>query len=88
MFEDNTGAIALAESPKFQRRTKHVDVRHHFVREHNGTSVDIHFCRTKDMVADLLTKPLPRATFERLREMLMGRKSQPALEALSHKGGQ
>ena len=33
LFEDNQGATAVAENPISGRRTKHVDVRYHFIRE-------------------------------------------------------
>ena len=33
VFEDNQGAIALSKNPKFHKRTKHIDIRYHFVRE-------------------------------------------------------
>ena len=33
VFEDNQGAIALSKNPEFHKRTKHIDIRYHFVRE-------------------------------------------------------
>ena len=73
LWEDNKGAIALASDPIFRRRTKHIDVKWHFVREcqENGL-VEIKYCKSADMIADILTKPIPRKQFERLRGALMG----------------
>jgi len=34
LFEDNKGAIDLAHNPKFHSRTKHIDIRHHFIRDY------------------------------------------------------
>ena len=70
--EDNQGTIFLAENPTFHKRSKHIDVRFHYIREciENG-NVHVTYCATTEMVADLLTKPLPPATFEKLREVLM-----------------
>ena len=33
IYEDNQGSIALAKNPQFHKRTKHIDIRYHFVRE-------------------------------------------------------
>jgi len=73
LWEDNKGAIALASDPIFRRRTKHIDVKWHFIREcqENGL-VKIKYCKSADMIADILTKPIPRKQFERLRGALMG----------------
>ena len=54
---DNQGCIALARNPIHHARTKHIDARYHFVREkiENG-DIDLEFCPTDNMVADVLTK--------------------------------
>ena len=59
--EDNQGAIVLAQNPIAHSRTKHIDIRFHFIREarENGT-IDIVYCSTSEMIADLFTKPTPR----------------------------
>ena len=68
MMEDNQGAIAIARNPVAHARTKHINIRYHFVREavQEGT-VDLRYCPTNVMLADLLTKSLPRGRFENLR---------------------
>lgn len=59
MFEDNTGTIAIAKNPMNHGRTKHIDVRHHFIREHvMNENVVIKHCPTDIMIADALTKGL------------------------------
>ena len=62
---DNSGSISLAHNPKYHDRTKHIDVRHHFIREaiENGHVV-LQYVRTTDNSADILTKPLPRPRHE------------------------
>ena len=67
-MEDNQGAIAIARNPTSHARTKHIDIRYHYVREavQEGT-VDLCYCPTNEMLADLLTKQLSRGQFERLR---------------------
>ena len=53
------------------RRTKHIDIRHHFLREHveNGTIV-IKPVGTKDQLADVMTKVLGRQEFTRFRDII------------------
>ena len=65
---DNQGSIAIARNPVFHVRTKHIDIRHHFIREvlQDGV-IDLCYCPTSEMIADLLTKPLSRNRFEHLR---------------------
>lgn len=67
-MEDNQSAIAIARNPTGHARTKHIDIRYHFVRE-KGTT-DLCYCPTKEMIADLLTKSLPRGRFESLRSAM------------------
>ena len=71
IYEDNQGSIALAKNPEFHKRTKHIDIRYHFVREKvaEGTLV-LEYCSTKDMKADLMTKPILAVQFQHLRNML------------------
>ena len=69
--EDNQGAIALTQNPITHSKTKHIDIRFHFIREaREDGSVDIIYCPTSEMIADLFTKPIPRGQFEKLRDLL------------------
>ena len=69
LYEDNQSAIAMARNAQFHGRAKHIALRHHFVREKvNEGLVELKYCPTERMVADMLTKGLPRAVFEKLRE--------------------
>jgi hypothetical protein len=68
---DNQGCIALSRNPVSHSRAKHIDIRHHFIRERvENSEVDLKFCSTKDMVADIFTKPLARESFEKFRAAL------------------
>ena len=69
ILEDNQASIAMARNPKFHRRAKHIDVKHHFVREQvsNGT-IELKYCPTHKMVADMLTKGLAQQRFCVLQE--------------------
>jgi hypothetical protein len=62
---DNESAIKLAKNPEFHQRSKHIDIRHHFLRDHirNG-SFHIKWISGKENPADMLTKPLDPVKFE------------------------
>lgn len=69
--EDNQGAIALARNPVAHSRTKHIDIRFHFMSKALEDSlIDIEYCPSSEMVADLLTKPVSRSQFEKLRTLM------------------
>jgi hypothetical protein len=67
IFIDNHGAINLLKDSCYQQRTKHIDIQHHFICEHveDGTFEIIH-CPSHLMLADGLTKPLPRDSFTKM----------------------
>ena len=70
IYEDNQSTISMAKNPQFHGRAKHVAIKYHFVREHvNKGSVRLKYCPTKRMVADILTKGLPRVQFTKLRKI-------------------
>ena len=60
LYEDNQGAIQLAENPRHHSRTKYIDVKYHFIREQVANqSVNLQYRNTSGMTADVLTKSLP-----------------------------
>lgn len=68
---DNASAIKVAKNPQFHRRTKHIDVQFHYVRERvQRGELMIEHVRSKDQTADILTKPIPNVQFRRLRQLL------------------
>lgn len=73
IYEDNQGAIALTKNPVCTQRSKHVDIKYHFVLSaHAEGKISIDYCPTADMVADVLTKPVTKSKFERLKGYLFG----------------
>jgi hypothetical protein len=61
---DNRGAIALSRDPQFHGRSKHIDIRHHFIRDHvERGNISIFHIRSEDNLADIFTKPLPNPVF-------------------------
>ena len=64
VFEDNEGAIKLATNKHASRGTKHIDVKHHLVRDaSDARKVRVTYVRSEDQHADLLTKPLDMQKF-------------------------
>lgn len=58
---DNTAAVRLAENPEFHRRTKHIEMKHFFIREKVAEGkIRISQISTEEQVADIMTKPLSR----------------------------
>jgi hypothetical protein len=69
--EDNQGSIKMSHNPVMHSRTKHIDIRYHYVRETVSDGIiALKYCPTKDMIADILTKPLGKGRFEILREKM------------------
>ncbi|CAI5723456.1 unnamed protein product [Peronospora farinosa] len=59
VYEDNQGAIGLASNSGYNARTKHVDIRHHFIRENVAQDIIVvKYKSTVDQLADMLTKAL------------------------------
>ena len=69
---DNEPAINMASHPVTSARSKHIDIRHHFIRENVGTHIRLRHVSTQDQEADLLTTALGKHPFRMLRDRLMG----------------
>jgi hypothetical protein len=68
---DNTAAITLSKNTSGHSRIKHIDVKHHWIREAVDTGdVTITYVPSDDNIADLFTKALPRPQFEKLVKMM------------------
>nr|GEX39309.1 retrovirus-related Pol polyprotein from transposon TNT 1-94 [Tanacetum cinerariifolium] len=67
IFCDNTSAIAISNNLILHSRTKHIDIRYHFIRDHilKGDT-KLHFIPTQYQLVDIFTKPLDEPTFKRL----------------------
>jgi hypothetical protein len=68
---DNESAIRIAENPVEHSRTKHIDIRHHFLRDHQQKGdIEVFYVSTENQLADIFTNPLDEKTFCRLRSEL------------------
>lgn len=69
--EDNQSTVAMSDNPQFHGKTKHIDIKSHYVREKcNDNEIQLVYCPTNDMIADIFTKGLNKDKFKRLREMM------------------
>jgi hypothetical protein len=68
---DNESAVKIANNPVLHSRTKHIDIRHHFLRDHVAKGdIILEGVRSKDQLADIFTKPLDKTRFCMLRNEL------------------
>ena len=71
LLGDNQGALDLIKNPEHHSRTKHIDIQYHYVREVAADGlIETGYIPTRDMIADIMTKPLVTASFLHLREKL------------------
>ncbi|UYV65169.1 hypothetical protein LAZ67_3003425 [Cordylochernes scorpioides] len=70
--QDNQSCLKICSSEKVSSRTKHIATKIHHLKDlQKKTVIKMVYCPTGDMKADILTKPLPRPTFEKLRYNLV-----------------
>jgi hypothetical protein len=68
---DNESAIRMADNPVEHSRTKHIDIRYHFLRDHQQKGdIEIAYVSTHNQLFDIFTKPLDEKTFSKLRNEL------------------
>ena len=71
LFCDNTSAINISKNLVQHSRTKHIDIRHHFIRDLvESKIVSLEYIDTKKQLADIFTKALDSKRFESLRKAL------------------
>nr|GEX72810.1 hypothetical protein [Tanacetum cinerariifolium] len=70
-FCNNNSVIAIPNNPVIHSRTKHIDIRYHFIMDHIlKRDIELHFILTEYQLADIFTKPLDEPTFTRLKAEL------------------
>ncbi len=71
MFCDNKSTICLTKNPEFHSRSKHIDIRYHFIKEKiKEKKINIEYISTEDMLADIFTKAVPRIKHYKAIELL------------------
>ncbi|KAE8681352.1 Ubiquitin carboxyl-terminal hydrolase family protein [Hibiscus syriacus] len=71
IYCENSSTIKLSKNPILHGQSKYIDVQYHFLRDRvNYKEIDMVYCRSEDQIADIFTKALKLATFQKLRQML------------------
>lgn len=71
IFEDNISCINIAKDPVYHKRSKHIDVKFHHIRENiEKKLINLQYIKTEQQQADILTKSLPKQKFQFLRAEL------------------
>ena len=80
--EDNQGTITIPRNPISHARTKHIDIKFHYVHEvvHDGI-IELVYCPTERMTTDILIKPVLCGRFETL-QLEMGLKNLPSIKSI------
>ena len=69
---DSKSAIELSKNPVYHERSKHIDIRYHYIRECVTDGIaEVDHVSTDRQLADILTKPLGRIKFVEMRQMLV-----------------
>ena len=71
IYEDNKSAICITKNHQYHGRSKHIDIKFHFTRDQvSSGNIEVVYCKSEEMIADLFTKPLSGPQFKRLRGLL------------------
>jgi hypothetical protein len=71
IYCDNTSAISISKNPMMHSKMKHIPIKYHFLREQVAEkNIRVEYVGTKEQVENIFTKPLPRESFEYLRQRL------------------
>jgi hypothetical protein len=81
IYCDNTSAINISKNLVMHSKMKHIPIKYHFLWEQVAKkNIRVEYVGTKEQVADIFTKPLPREAFKYLRQRL-GVISTPKMNA-------
>lgn len=72
IYDDNQAAIKISQSEKYHSRTKHIDVKIHFIRAlQEEKLLEVTYCSTENMLTDMFTKPLAKPRLNYLISQVM-----------------
>ncbi|KXJ78337.1 hypothetical protein RP20_CCG004995 [Aedes albopictus] len=84
--EDNQGCIKQLSTPNVNRRSKHIETKHHFIRQLKQDGIiDPQYLPTEDMIADMMTKPLFGVKLSKFRDLARILPSRRSVEELSRR---
>ena len=73
LFGDNQGSLALIKNPVKHNRTKHIDIKYHFIRDYYTRNIiNINYVETEENIADAMTKPMSKIKLNKFRKSLFG----------------
>ena len=76
IYVDNKSVISLAKNPESHSRSKHINIKYHFLREQvNDKIVELLHCKTEENLADIFTKPLKPEVFQKMKKEAPNAKS-------------
>ena len=68
---DNQGAIKLAKNPAFHKRSKHIDIKYHFIRsETQRSTINLRYVASEDNLADIFTKAASKIKLDRFKHLI------------------
>ncbi|XP_071053569.1 uncharacterized protein [Onthophagus taurus] len=71
LYNDNQSCQKLAKNNVYHSTTKHIDIKYHFIRKVlEDNVINLKYCQTEEMIADVLTKPLPKPILEKFITMI------------------
>ena len=70
IYNDNQSSLKLIRNNTYHSRTKHIDIKHHFIRQLSQSDFIFQYIPTNEMTADILTKPLTRIKHSRFTILL------------------
>lgn len=73
IYGDNHGAIAISRNPVNRLRSKHIDIKYHFIRDALSEGrIHVEYFPTEDMIADILTKPVSTVNIVKFKSCMFG----------------
>ena len=71
IFKENLSTIATIKNPQHHCKAKHIDIKFHYIREMVTTNkIELKYCKSDKMIADILTKGINKIQFAKLRSMI------------------
>jgi len=73
IYNDNQGAIALVKNPVKHSRSKHIDIRYHFIREYyQSNKINLQYVQSADNFADMFTKSFRKPSLLKANKFIFG----------------
>ena len=74
LYGDNQGSLDLVKNPVKHNKSKHIDIRYHFIRDLcTSNAIKLAHVGSNDNIADIMTKQLPRCKFDKFHEAIFGK---------------